>query len=663
MARQGLAVWPQRRVWLVSLGIVAFLFVFFVGSVELLHYTESTPFCTSCHSMDPEKTVYQISPHQNVGCGTCHIGPGALPAVESKIAAARYLYKYPLNLYERPIPSPITSLRPVDVVCEQCHWPQKFYADRLVEIKSYAEDESNTLSRTYLLMKTGGGVEREGLGKGIHWHIEAQVRYRATDRQLQDIPWVQVEQAGQTVEYVASDTQLTPEQIEALPVRKMDCLDCHNRATHVFRTPADAIDHAAAAGALDMALPYLKREGVRLLEPFYGSQEEGAQVISRELTVFYAEHYPDADAEAVAAAARELASLYGQIKFPDMKTDWQAHPNNIGHTEYPGCFRCHDGQHFNAQQQSIRLECNICHNIPQQVQEGQPAPLISPAKALPEPASHLDSNWMALHRTQFDSTCSACHDTSNAGGSDNTSFCANSVCHGVTWKFAGLDAPGILKLESPTQKIADRAAKVPHPIVGQENCQVCHGQGGVRPYPADHAGRSNDICLGCHEAPPAPTATPTLPPAATVTAPDAATPGVVSIPHTLEGRSDCLLCHGAEGIRPYPSDHEGRTNATCTACHQPEAAEPESTATVAVATAMPGLGVAAAIPHPLEGRADCLLCHSSEGIRPYPADHAGRTNPTCTVCHQQISGAVSGVTPTKTAEPDSGGNDASDYDE
>lgn len=656
MARQGLVVWPRRRVWLVSLGIVAFLFVFFLGSVELLHYTESTPFCTSCHSMDPEKTVYQISPHQNVGCGTCHIGPGALPAVESKIAAVRYLYKYPLDLYEKPIPSPITSLRPVDVVCEQCHWPQKFYSDRLVEIKSYAEDEANTLSRTYLLMKTGGGLEREGLGKGIHWHIEAEVRYRAADRRLQDIPWVQVEQGGQTAEYIASDTQLTPAEIEALPVRRMDCLDCHNRATHVFRTPADALDHAAAAGTLDMTLPYLKREGVKLLEPFYGSQVEAAQAIVQNLTAFYADQYPDAESEPVAAAAQELAAIYGQIKFPEMRTDWQAHPNNIGHTDYPGCFRCHDGQHFDAQQQSIRLECNICHNIPQQVKEGQPAPLIAPAKALPEPDTHLDSNWMALHRTQFDATCSACHDTSNAGGSDNTSFCSNSVCHGVTWKFAGLDAPGILKLESPTQKIAERAAKVPHPVAGQGNCQACHGAGGVRPYPADHAGRSNDICLGCHEALPAPTATPTPPPAPTV-APslsptttaatsDTATPragmvGVTGIPHSLEGRSDCLLCHGAGSAKPYPPDHAGRANETCTVCHQPVVAQPEPTP--------PSTGVAASIPHPLDGRGDCLLCHGSEGLKPYPADHEGRVNATCTACHQQAPGQAPGATPTQAA--------------
>lgn len=582
--RLSLTLWSRCRVWLVAFLAIAFLFLFFLGSVELLHYSESTTFCTSCHSMAPEKTTYEISPHQNVNCGTCHIGPGALPAVQSKLAAMRYLYVYPLELYEKPIPSPVKSLRPVEVTCEQCHWPQKFYSDRLVEINRFAEDKTNSRSRIYLLLKTGGGSEREGLGKGIHWHIQAKVRYRAADAQLQDIPWVQVEANGVITEYVASDTSLTRAEIEALPVREMDCLDCHNRATHIFRTPADAVDRAMAAGQLDATLPYLKREAVRLLEPFYESQEAAAEVIERELRSFYTENYPTIDLQRVQAASRVLATLYRQIKFPDMKTDWRAHPDNIGHKDYPGCFRCHDGQHLNAQQQSIRLECNICHNIPQEAREGQPVPLISPAKVVPEPDSHKDTNWLALHRKEFNATCSVCHDTANAGGSSNISFCSNSLCHGTKWKFAGLDAPGILQLESPTQRIADQAAALPHPLAGMENCTACHGTGGIRPYPADHVGRANEICLGCHIAPPTPTltimpsATPTPGLATTVTPeptailPTAQTPratsaGAPPVPHPLEGREKCLLCHDLESVKPFPTDHQGRSEETCLACH------------------------------------------------------------------------------------------------
>lgn len=429
--------------WLIAVGVVVFLFLFFLGSVELLHYTESTAFCTSCHTMDPEEIAFEISPHQNVDCGTCHIAPGALPAVQAKIASLRYLWTYPLNLYERPIPSPVHTLPPVEVACEQCHWSQKPYAERLLEIDHFAEDEANSRSRTYLLLKISGRSESEGLGEGIHWHTENTVRYRAADDKLQEIPWVQIEIDGVITDYIASDTSLTSAEIEELPVREMDCIDCHNRATHVFLPPAKAIDQAMARGQLDTSLPYLKREGVRLLEPFYETQDAAVETIAGELESFYAAEYPDIEASAVKAAAATLADVYQQIKFPEMKTDWQAHPDNIGHKDYPGCFRCHDGQHLNEEKESIRLDCNICHNIPQVVARGVPPPLItplrSPVKSPLRPASHQDTDWITRHQDEFDASCSMCHDASNEGGSDDSSFCANSACHGTTWIFAGLE--------------------------------------------------------------------------------------------------------------------------------------------------------------------------------------------------------------------------------
>jgi mono/diheme cytochrome c family protein len=677
MSQRLSSLFAGRSAWFIAMVIVAFLFLFFLGSVELLHYTESTAFCTSCHTMDPEHAAYEISPHQNVDCGTCHIGPGAIPAVQAKLASVRYLWTYPLNLYPRPIPSPVKSLRPVEVVCEQCHWPQKFYTDRLLKVDRFAQDEANSRSSTYLLLKTGGGSTREGLGKGIHWHIENTVRYRAADQQLQDIPWVQVEIDGQTIEYVASDTNLSSDQINALPVHEMDCVDCHNRATHVFLPPDEAIDQAMSRGQLDASLPYLKREGTKLLTPFYETQAAAAEKITSELTSFYSTSYPDVSQAAVEDAAKTLTTLYDQIKFPDMKTDWQAHPNNIGHKDYPGCFRCHDGQHFSADKESIRLECNICHNIPQVAAEGSPPPLIPAAPTVPEPWSHRDTNWLALHRNQFDQTCSVCHDTSNAGGADDSSFCANSACHGTKWQFAGLDAPGILEISSPTQDIADQAAPMPHPVKGQEDCLLCHGPKGIHPFPADHVGRSNDICTGCHLAPPEPTVEAAAVAAATETSQTATVGGPPAIPHTLEGHQDCVACHGLDGIKPFPADHAGRTSDTCQACHKPAAASqgeatptPEPLATAEPTATLQGevtstreaqaTEEAAAegpptIPHTLEGRADCLACHGLDGIKPFPADHAGRTSDTCQACHKPAPVSQGEATPTSrpqaTAEP------------
>ncbi len=59
------------------------------------------------------------------------------------------------------------------------------------------------------------------------------------------------------------------------------------------------------------------------------------------------------------------------------------------------------------------------------------------------------------------------------------------------------------------------------------------------------------------------------------------------IPHSVEGRDNCLACHGPGGLKPVPASHAGRTVATCRGCHQlataGSPAEPTA-APVAVAT-------------------------------------------------------------------------------
>ncbi len=183
----------RRKRWPIVLAILAgigFLLVFFIASTELLHWTESTAFCSLCHVMKPEVTAYHNSAHAQAQCGTCHVGPGAVPAIQAKLANVRYVWKYPTGDYERPIPSPIHSLRPVEVVCEQCHWPEKFYANRVVVKNEYATDQDNSLTQIAFNIRTGGGRANEGLGRGIHWHIANPVYYIAIDEDRQEIPWI-----------------------------------------------------------------------------------------------------------------------------------------------------------------------------------------------------------------------------------------------------------------------------------------------------------------------------------------------------------------------------------------------------------------------------------------------------------------------------------------
>lgn len=598
--------WLSKSKWRAILFAGGMLFVFwlfFMGSVTLMDYAESTEFCSLCHVMAPEHTVYQNSPHAKTACGTCHIGPGAYQAFAAKVRSAHYVWAYPLGLYEKPIPSPITSMRPVEVVCAQCHWPQKFYNDRLVRIPSYGQDEANSLTETVLVVNTGGGPTEEGLGRGIHWHIENPVYYIATDEKRQDIPWVQATFNGVTTEYISADSKLTPEAIAKAEKRKMDCVDCHNRASHNFRRPEEALDQALALGQIAVDLPFIKREGVKVLEQKYATEAEAAKAVAGVEDFYktnYAALYASRQAD-VRKAVAGLQDIFNKTQFPFMGADWKSHANNIGHTDFPGCFRCHDGKHLSQDNQAIRLECNICHSVPQVAAPGKRIPAIE-VSAAKEPASHKSTTWLAQHRYRFDATCAQCHTIDNPGGNDNSSFCSNGACHGAKWTYAGLNAPQVRELSAPP-KIPGKGVPnaIPHPIGQRTDCLTCHAAGKVKPYPANHTSFTPDMCTQCHKptlqetavptptalatatrvpatpvpttaaATPVPTATAATaaPPATVASAPPAGGPPAIS--HDLAGRDNCTLCHNPEGgVKPAPKDHVGRAVEQCQLCHKPK---------------------------------------------------------------------------------------------
>ncbi len=595
---------PRRLNWpiiVLALGALVVLFVLFMFSVTAFSFLESTSFCSTCHVMKPEVVAHDNSPHERTECGTCHVGPGVVAAVKAKLENARYLYVYPLGLYKKPIPSPIKSLRPVEVVCEQCHWPQKNYDQRLVIKSNFARDETNSLTRTQLLLRTGGGTQAAGLGRGIHWHIDNPVYYIATDDKRQSIPWVQAQFQGVTTTYVSADSNLTPEFIAKAEKRKVDCVDCHNRATHVFENPDEALNTAMANGAIAADLPFIKREGSAVLNKVYGTEQEAAKAIAA-VADFYRTSYPDVYARReanVKAAVAGLQAIFDRTAFPFMNVTWQSHPNNVGHLDFAGCFRCHDGKHLSADNQSIRLECNLCHNIPQVAGPGKPLPALN-LSAPKEPQSHLSTTWLAEHRYTFEASCATCHTVDNPGGSDNSSFCSNSACHGTQWKFVGLDAPKLRDLFAPPkgQPAASGPAVIPHPIAASTNCLLCHAANKVRPFPGNHESFTIAMCTQCHKAaestgaaatpaptvkpaataaPVAPTTAPAaaataVPPATATTAakPTAAAGAALQIPHTLVGRDDCLICHDVGKLKPFPADHKGRTIDICQACHKPQ---------------------------------------------------------------------------------------------
>ena len=373
------SVWPridlnvpaQRRLaGVVAVVSLVNVVILSTASYGAIHYMESVEFCgTLCHSvMTPEFSSYQASPHAHVLCVDCHIGSGAASFAEAKLSGTRQLMRLVTASHARPIPAPVRSMRPARETCERCHWPEKLHGDKIRSFYEFGDDEANTESVTTLRVHVGGGSETLGVATGIHWHMNVRnvIEYVATDRERQVIPYVRFRDPDGTVrEFVAPGADV--EALRATTLRRMDCMDCHNRPAHTFvPSPERAVDQALAIGRLDRSLPFLRRELVTALEGGYPDESAAREAIGRALGEFYRVEYPDVAAGQQPAIARAVdvgVTLYGQNVFPDMKVSWGTYPNELGHTDFPGCFRCHDDEHQAADGSMIRQDCEICHDF------------------------------------------------------------------------------------------------------------------------------------------------------------------------------------------------------------------------------------------------------------------------------------------------------------
>lgn len=485
----GSSRWARLAPYLI-LGVIFLLFL--TAGSYAWDYTNSPVFCgTTCHTMPPEYAAYQVSPHARVDCVDCHIGRGFIATkISRKAGDVEHVVDTVFNNYSYPIFA--NKLRPARETCEKCHFPEKFSDDSLRTNVHYANDQDNTKTSVVLALKTGGGSKREGLGLGIHWHVENEVYFAATDDLQQDIPYVRVVNAdGSSTEYISLNSKLTREQMTGLQLQRMDCITCHNRITHNILPPDQAIDKAIAQKQIAQDIPFIHKNAVDVLSVNYKTKAE-AETAIKALADTYAKDYPDYvkdNKDKIDGAVNVLLSIYEDTNFPDQQDNWQTHPNNVGHTNWPGCWRCHDGQHVSQpDNKAIRLECNLCHSIPQVITPTVLEPKLPLSNGL-EPDSHLSTHWIFEHRKAFDQTCQACHTVSNPGGTDNSSFCSNSACHGQSWKFAGLDAPGLAELaakENPNLA----ATPTPGPVTATDNptfdgqvkaifaskCLACHSK-------------------------------------------------------------------------------------------------------------------------------------------------------------------------------------------
>jgi hypothetical protein len=334
-------------------------------SYRAVQHMDTPQFCgQSCHVMQPEFTAHQFPPHQGVGCAECHIAPGANGWLHAKMAGTNQLVSVIFNSFPRPIESAMENNKLVSSAetCERCHTRERIAGPRLRVIVKYKDDEANTRTETVLMMMVGGGAA--GGIHGMHMGPGVHIRYAASDKKRQTIPWVEYQDArGSKRTYFASGVK--PDGIRAMQTFEMQCVDCHNRPAHSFELPDRAVDDALASGEIATGLPFVKKNAVELLKADYKTGEEARQKISTGLARFYSDKYPDLARQRggdVQAAGRAIAGIYGRNVFPDLKVTWGTYPNNLGHADYPGCFRCHDEDHATADKKTITQDCTTCHN-------------------------------------------------------------------------------------------------------------------------------------------------------------------------------------------------------------------------------------------------------------------------------------------------------------
>ncbi len=473
---------------------IVFLGLISTASYQAYHFTDSVTFCGElCHSvMEPEYIAYQASPHARVTCAECHVGPGAGWYVQSKLSGAYQIYSVLFKKYPRPIPTPVHSLRPAQETCEQCHWPEKFFGAQLKVITRFGHDEKNSVRQISTLIRTGGGSPTTGITAGIHWHmnIANEVWYGAADPQRQKIPWVRIKNSqGRVTEYIDRTVSLSPEEMKKLEIRRMDCMDCHNRPSHIFRDPDGAVDLALLTDLIDKTLPYIKREAVRALSQNYSSKEKAREGIATSIDSYYLARYPkihQTKREAIKKAIAEVQKIYQTNIFPEMNVDWRTHPDNIGHTLYPGCFRCHEGNHVSREGKVIGRDCQLCHTI-----IGQETRVPKPTEVAV--AEKFDHPWSLVGK-HAQLSCNQCH----WRGRGLTAECTTCHLHPAGAPMVTLPCSTCHLKEQHLKPIApcaschsSRAALHLRPTHSSTNCAVCH-----LPHQWTAAKREN--CYGCH---------------------------------------------------------------------------------------------------------------------------------------------------------------------
>ena len=359
--------------------------------------------------MEPEYTAYQNSPHANVTCVECHVGSGASWYIKSKLSGLHQVYAVMTKSYPTPIATPLHDLRPARETCEKCHWPQKFYARSMQTNKYFLTDSLNSEWDVMLQMKTGPEYVGLGFREGIHWHINPSVRieYISENDKRETINWVKYTNTatGEITVYKNDSNNMSDSAIIASNPRTMDCIDCHNRPSHNYKSPSVFVDNALLTGAVSKEIPYIKKVAMGILSQQFGTKDSAMTIIHDSISNFYRTTYPsyfEKNNELINKAITSIQNSYNQNTFPAMKVSYQAYPEHIGHLETNGCFRCHNDT-FKAQNgRVISKDCSLCHSI---LGQGKPGSMqmttVKESLAFTHPVD-IENAWKEMN-------CSECH--------------------------------------------------------------------------------------------------------------------------------------------------------------------------------------------------------------------------------------------------------------
>jgi NapC/NirT cytochrome c family protein len=362
----------RRRLLFLALATIVNIGVFAVLAQKTISYMDSAKFCgTACHVvMQPEWDAWNRSPHSNVACVECHIGPGASGVAKAKWNGVHQLFGFVAQKFDRPVVAGPEHLLPAKDTCQLCHAPQRFFPDRIKVFPHYTPDKDNTPKFNAMLLRIGGLNPRTEKYEGIHWHAnpDNQVKFEFLDPERTKVGKVTVSNQGKLVaEYLPPGP---PQQ--AAGVRTMDCIDCHNRATHIFlETAKKAVDRAIYFGALDPKVPFIAQVSAELLSQTEQPREGVEERFQTAVAAAYQKEHPEVkvDPAKLAETANILARLYQRNIYPTMKLGWNVHRSNLGHhaegQTNPGCFRCHDREHEatlpDGRKKKLSQECDLCH--------------------------------------------------------------------------------------------------------------------------------------------------------------------------------------------------------------------------------------------------------------------------------------------------------------